>query len=303
MRGARRRARAGQSSSGRPGRSSHAAVRAGRELRAGTRRRRPCCRPVYGDKHAKRLYLLDAVARQSRSFCRLRSIPCSSSATRASRRRACRRHADDHAHRTPRTLWSARDPRSEPARFMLDRFVDRGRQAAARSRRSTCPASRSRSRPRARSCSAPSPTPNWTPARCTCSRSTTMARARSTMRPLDASYSDATRGVRQALLPAPRRHRLRRQEHAAAVRAARRPRRQAHAHCTTFELPGGRYRIADARDEQLLLMDDRSHYVVLDVSGDTPKLVKFLSATVGLSAPDAARRSYLRRRRPCTRTN
>jgi hypothetical protein len=53
----------------------------------------------------------------------------------------------------------------------------------------------------------------------------------------------------------------------------------------TFELPGGRYRIADARDQKLLLMDDRSHYVVLDVSGDTPELVKFLSAPVGPSRP------------------
>jgi hypothetical protein len=52
-----------------------------------------------------------------------------------------------------------------------------------------------------------------------------------------------------------------------------------------FELPGGRYRIADAHDEQLLLMDDHSHYVVLDVSGDTPKLVKFLSAPAGPNRP------------------
>jgi hypothetical protein len=53
----------------------------------------------------------------------------------------------------------------------------------------------------------------------------------------------------------------------------------------SFELPGGRYRIADARDQQLLLMDDHSHYVALDVSGDTPKLVKFVSAPVGPNRP------------------
>lgn len=52
-----------------------------------------------------------------------------------------------------------------------------------------------------------------------------------------------------------------------------------------FELLGGRYRIADARDDQLLLMDDQSHYVVVDVSGDTPRFVKFLSAPAGPSRP------------------
>jgi hypothetical protein len=52
-----------------------------------------------------------------------------------------------------------------------------------------------------------------------------------------------------------------------------------------FELPGGRYRFADARDEKLLLVDDASHYVVIDVSGDTPRLVKFLSAPAGPTRP------------------
>ena len=53
----------------------------------------------------------------------------------------------------------------------------------------------------------------------------------------------------------------------------------------SLELPGGRYQIADARDNRLLLADDRSHYVVVDISGDTPKLVTFLSAAVGPARP------------------
>jgi hypothetical protein len=52
-----------------------------------------------------------------------------------------------------------------------------------------------------------------------------------------------------------------------------------------FELPGGRYHIADARDGRLLLTDDGGHYVILDVSGDTPKLVKFVSAPAGPTPP------------------